>query len=214
MTARTKLGIFCMVLGVLLLAGAVGLIVYNNRQTAQAGASSAEVLHELRTEMTDPTEDTGIYPEEPTEPDAPLPPVELLTAEDLIMTEKTIRGWNYIGYLSVPSLELELPILSQWTYRGLQFAPARYWGSIKGRDLVLVAHNYPTHFGKINTLTESDTVTFTDMDGKVWVYQVVGKDVVEPSAVEEVTSGVYDLTLLTCTYGGQSRVCVYFDLVE
>ena len=38
MTARTKLGIFCMVLGVLLLAGAVGLIVYNNRQTAQAGA--------------------------------------------------------------------------------------------------------------------------------------------------------------------------------
>lgn len=211
MTARTKLGILCMVLGVLLLAGAVGLLAYNNRQTAQAAASSAEVMQEIRTELTAPTLNEATQPQEP---EAPLPPVELLEPEDLVMTEKTIRGWNYIGYLSIPALELELPILSQWSYRGLEFAPARYWGTIKGRDLVLVAHNYPTHFGKIDTLTESDTLTFTDMDGEVWVYQMVGKDVVVPSAVEDVTSGTYDLTLLTCTYGGQSRVCVYFELAE
>ena len=43
---------------------------------------------------------------------------------------------------------------------------------------------------------------------------MVGRDVVAPSAVEEVISGAYDLTLLTCTYGGQNRICVYFDLVE
>ena len=32
-----------------------------------------------------------------------------------------------------------------------------------------------------------------------------------PTAVEEMTSGTFDLTLFTCTYGGRSRITVYCD---
>ena len=43
---------------------------------------------------------------------------------------------------------------------------------------------------------------------------MAGKDILEATAIEEMTSGAYDLTLFTCTYGGTSRVTVYFDKVE
>lgn len=52
------------------------------------------------------------------------------------------------------------------------------------------------------------------MDGMVYTYTVTVVDVLSPSAVEDMTSGDYDLTLFTCTYGGASRVTVRCDRVE
>jgi sortase A len=124
------------------------------------------------------------------------------------MAEVKINGYNYIGYLSIPALELELPIMSSWSYRQLKIAPCRYSGSLRGEDLVLMAHNYSRHFGKISKLNEGDTISFTDVDGVVTYYQVAAMDILEPTAVEVMTSGEFDLTLFTCTYGGGSRVTV------
>ena len=77
-----------------------------------------------------------------------------------------------------------------------------------------MAHNYSSHFGGLSQLSEGDSVIFTDMDGVTTNYQVVAQDILAPYAVEEMTSGDYDLTLFTCTYGGQSRVTVYCDIVS
>ena len=74
-----------------------------------------------------------------------------------------------------------------------------------------MAHNYPKHFGQISDLSIGDSVVFTDMDGNVSNYSVVAKDVLSPTAVKEMTSGDFDLTLFTCTYGGKSRITVYCD---
>lgn len=49
-----------------------------------------------------------------------------------------------------------------------------------------------------------DPVYFTGMNGTRWRYQVAERTVLAATAVEEMTSGAYDLTLFTCTYGGQS----------
>ena len=49
----------------------------------------------------------------------------------------TVDGNDYIGYLSVPSLGLELPIMSDWDYDKLQLAPCRQLGSVYTDDLVL-----------------------------------------------------------------------------
>ena len=199
-----------MVLGALMLLGALGLFLRNNRETETAQAASAVVLPEIKTAIEIRGEQEETEPEE----EVPNTPPELLTQEELVMTESVISGRNYIGYLYIPKLELELPILSQWSYDGLRVAPARYYGTLKGEDLVLLAHNYPVHFGRLSSLQEGDSVLFTDMDGQVWHYAVVAKDVLNPQAVEEVTAGAYDLTLFTCTYGGQSRVTVYCDLIR
>lgn len=74
-----------------------------------------------------------------------------------------------------------------------------------------MAHNYAKHFGRIAMLKEGDRVVFMDVDGVVTEYAVVGFDVLDPYAVEEMTSGEFDLTLFTCIYDGKRRVTVYCD---
>lgn len=197
-----------MILGTALILGALALFLWNQWETSLAGDAALEAMPQLLTEIAQ----AQSAPE--TEAEMPNIPLELLTEEDLKMTEMVINGRAYIGYLSIPDLKLDLPIQSEWSYPSLQVSPCRYCGSLKGENLVLLAHNYSTHFGKISSLTEGARLTFTDMDGKIWKYEVAAKDVLDPYAVEEMTAGDYDLTLFTCTYGGASRVTVYCDFVK
>ena len=48
-----------------------------------------------------------------------------------------IDGYGYIGVLQIPSLDLTLPIISDWSYPALQVAPCRYAGSAYEGGLVL-----------------------------------------------------------------------------
>ena len=100
------------------------------------------------------------------------------------------------------------------TYTRLRIAPCRYSGSVRGEDIVIMAHNYASHFGGLSKLSEGDNVIFTDTNGTPTVYEVVAMDVLAPYAVKEMTAGDFDLTLFTCTYAGQSRVTVYCDRVK
>ena len=200
---RAKLGALCLFLGVALLCGALSLYLHNQREAAQAQEHAQEVLPQVLEQI--PTElDEALLAEL-------LTPVEFLDPSAFEMTEVVINGYGYIGYLSIPSLELNLPIMGAWDDIRLQIAPCRYHGSVNGEDLVLMAHNYATHFGHLSELREGDSVVFTDMDGITTHYQVVARDILPPDAVEEMTSGEFDLTLFTCTYGGESRVTVYCD---
>ena len=74
-----------------------------------------------------------------------------------------------------------------------------------------MAHNYRQHFGRISDLKAGDSVIFTGVDGESILYSVVVLDVLLPTAVEDMTAGEYDLTLFTCTYGGQSRITLRCD---
>ena len=172
--------------------GALALFLYNYREATVAGQASNEVLSQM-VELI-PETSTEEFPE--------------FTEE---MKEVVIEGYSYIGYLSIPKLELNLPIMADWDYKQLKIAPCRYTGTIQGENLVLMAHNYERHFGLLSDLSQDDQVIFTDMDGASTFYQVVARDVLMPAAVEEMTAGKYDLTLFTCSYGGKSRITVYCD---
>ena len=198
-----------MVLGALLILGSIALMYLNQKEDDHAMEASEQVMTQLVEEIRINTDaaDADVIPEL-------QKPLELLMEEDKKMTEVEIDGYLYIGYISIPALNLELPVMSDWTYDQLQIAPCRYSGSIRGEDLVLMAHNYESHFGLISQLEIGDEVRFTDMDGKTTGYAVVGTDVLDPTAVEVITSGEYDLTLFTCTYGGSSRVTIYCDFTK
>lgn len=64
----------------------------------------------------------------------------------------TVDGEQYLGYLSIPDLNLTLPILSTWDFNRLKIAPCRYSGSLTDGKLVIAAHNYVRHFAKLYTL--------------------------------------------------------------
>ena len=130
------------------------------------------------------------------------------------MPLKTVDGNDYIGVISIPSINIELPIISEWSYPRLKAAPCRYCGTLYQRNLVICAHNYRRHFGHIKDLRIGDSVFFTDMDGFVFRYKVTEVLTLDPMAIEEMRTGDWDLTLFTCTLGGRTRVTVRCELAE
>ena len=205
---RNKVGNMCIFFGMLLILGALLLFCYNQREAQLAEQSTVQLMPQILEEI-EKKEAVGTVPSTYEQPVGT--PIEFLDPAAFEMTEVEIEGEKYIGYLTIPTLELELPVMSDWDYGKLKQAPCRYAGSVRGENLVIMAHNYKRHFGSLSDLSEGDLVFFTDMDGMVTAYQVVTLDILEPTAVEEMTGGVFDLTLFTCTYGGKSRVTVYCD---
>lgn len=193
-----------MILGTALIFSALALFLSNQREAARAERASRNLLPQLIQEIREGS-DIPAATEETQSPNL---------EEAFAMREVLIDGYAYIGYLSIPALELELPIMADWDEAKLQIAPCRYAGTLKEGNLVLMAHNYAKYFGRLSELSEGDSIVFMDMEGVITHYEVVGFDVLDPYAVEEMTAGEFDLTLFTCTYGGQSRVTVYCDRAE
>ena len=58
----------------------------------------------------------------------------------------TVDGYNYIGILEIPSLELTFSVMDGWDYTRLKISLCVCSGSYKTNDLVICAHNYARHF--------------------------------------------------------------------
>lgn len=201
-----KLGSVLQGLGLLLLAAALILTVRNIREDNQAGESAQQVLEKLAMPAAedDPLEDAPT--KDPTELDVRIP--DYILDPDMDMPVKTVDGQDYVGVITLHELGLELPVMGDWDYAKLKKAPCLYFGSPYRDDLVIMAHNYRSQFGRIRRLNTGDRITFTDMDGNAFHYLVHAVEVLSPYEVTKVTNGEWDLTLFTCTLGGQNRVVV------
>ena len=223
---KKAIGTLCILLGLALLGCSFYLLTQNQREEMEAEQATVNLLPQLFAEIEQNIQLEQQAQEEAQASGAEIPPetvyvappegVSIDFADPSIfeMKQTQIGGYGYIGYLSIPALKLDLPIMGEWDYHRLRIAPCRYVGSVQGNDLVIMAHNYNSHFGRLSKLSEGDRVTFTDMDGILTTYEVIALDILNPYAVEEVTSGDFDLTLFTCTYGGKSRVTVFCDIVH
>lgn len=180
-----------MSLGTLLLAGAMFLLLWNQNENKKAEKTAGKVLIRIIEEAEQEdiiAESENLYEEQ--------------------MPEKVVDGYGYIGYLTIPSLGIQLPVMSEWDYGRLRITPCRYYGSTVTDDLVIAAHNYASHFGKLGDINIGDVVSFTNMEGNTITYEVAEVNVLEPTAVETMTDGEFDLRLFTCTYGGRTRLTV------
>ena len=179
--------------GLLLIAAALLLFCNNKIEDLHAQKSVRKVMEEISAKA--PKAESK---------EVPVYPID----EEQEMPVETIDGKEYIGVLSIPSLGLELPVLAQWNYPDLKTAPCRYAGSLYQDNLIICAHNYDAHFGRLKTLQTGDEVTFVDMDENVVGYKVVEMEILKPTNIEEMEGGDWDLTLFTCTKGGRTRVTV------
>jgi sortase A len=188
-----KLSISFMAVGAGLLLCALGFLVYNITDEKRAAEKSNAMLGALYDMIPDERSSGADYD-------------EILKGSEMKSVE--IEGEHYIGVLEMPTLELSFPIVRDWSYAKLKNAPNRYKGSIFDNNLILIAHNYRRHFGRINLLAKGDSVVFIDVDGVVYEYVVAGTEILRGTAVEEMEAGEWDLTMFTCTMSGQSRITV------
>ena len=196
-----KSGIIFVMMGAVLMLSALLLFLNNGYESRRAGQQSELLLSEIQAVMTEQTEHS-------TEPKATE---ETLPAE---MPVQIIQGYGYIGYLAIPSIELELPVMAEWDYDRLQIAPCRHFGSTRTDDLVIAAHNYKSHFGQLEDLEPGTEILFTDMDGIVNYYTLIRQAILPPDAVDVVQNSEHDLVLYTCTPGGATRVTAFCDRVD
>ena len=189
-----RIGVLCIALGFLCLFSAVGLIEYNHMEEKSAEASSAAMLRDVQ-QMTEAEGEPIADAEYPAE----MPTVD-------------VDGNPCIGVLSIPVLELELPVLTDWSYAKLKVAPCHYYGTCYEPNFVIAAHNYQSHFGRLSELQPKDLIVFTDVAGNVFCYEVVLLETLMPEATKEMINGGFDLSLYTCTPGGGSRVTVRCNL--
>ena len=194
-----KAGIVFVAVGAVLILSALLLLHHNRREDALAGEESARLLEAVEAAIPSavPAATAGDTAE----------PAETPQTAELPVVE--VEGYDCIGYLEIPALSLSLPVLSEWDYPRLRIAPCRQFGSPYTDDLVIAAHNYETHFGRLKELAVGERVIFTDMTGKINSYCVEKVETLQPDAVETVQESGYALVLYTCTKGGASRVAVF-----
>lgn len=209
--SKNKFGIALIIIGAILILSAICLVGYNYYESYRAGEASAEVLPSVKEYIENARAD-GVLPTVKPTPDPDADPDGDTTENAPVgeptnsMTDVSFNGYDFIGMLSIPSLGLELPVMSDWSYSKLKLAPCRYYGSVHTNDLVIAAHNYATHFGYLKNLKASDIVIFTDMNGIEYAYEVVCIDMLRPNDISGMINGVYDLSLYTCTQDGNTRV--------
>lgn len=132
---------------------------------------------------------------------------------DMEMPITVIESNEYIGILDLPVLGISLPVMSDWSYPQLKIAPCRYKGSAYTGDLIISAHNYERHFGRLTSMIPGDEVRFTDVDGNVFCYAVCGKEKLDMRNVQGMMEGEWDMTLFTCVPGGARRETLRCRLV-
>ena len=204
---RKWMGVICVILGVVCILSAAGFAVYNRWEDDQAEETAQDLLADVQSIMDE------------TQPQQPLPddPVSLpYDAEKIPAEMETVNvgGYDCIGILSVPVLDLELPVLTDWSYAKLKKAPCHYYGTYYETDFVIAAHNYKSHFGRLSQLQPGDIVIFTDVNGADHCYEVVLLETLPKEATQEMITSGFALSLYTCTPGGASRVTVRCNAIN
>ena len=188
---KRRLGLLLIIAGMVAVAAGIIWAGYNLWDDHRAGAEAQRV----REVILQHRQEKGPATPGDEQPQGEMPALE-------------IDDHSYIGTLSVPVLDLELPVMEEWSYPNLKLAPCRYGGSAYSQDMVICAHNYATHFGRLKNLQTGDAVIFTDLDGNVFPYSVAQTDTLASTAIGEMTGGEWALTLFTCTLDGRARVTV------
>ena len=193
------MGMICVMLGVACLLGAIGFVIYNRWEGEQAAEITQSFLENVQHAIDDGVQNMDL-------PEDANAPTEMATIP--------VDGYDSIGILSIPVLELDLPVLTDWSYTKLKKAPCLYYGTCYGSDFVIAAHNYKAHFGRLSELQPGDMVIFTDVNGVVYCYEVVLLETLSKEATREMITSGFSLSLYTCTPGGGSRVTVRCNLKE
>jgi len=181
-----RVGTIFVIFGLVLICSALSLLFYNSYQEEKSYKETENVLSALESETQNSTQDDS---------------------SDEITVD--VNGYDYIGFIEIPKIEIKLPVLSEWDYTRLKIAPCRQFGSINTDDIVIAAHNYKKHFGNLSSLNIGDEIIFTDTSKKEHLYSVERVEILNPTDVEKVQNSGYDLVLYTCTYGGKTRVTLF-----
>lgn len=140
---------------------------------------------------------------------------ELNLNENVQKFDVKFEGYDVIGLLKIPAIDLEYPIISETTDATMKISISRFWGGdVNGYgNLSLAGHNNynGTMFGKNNKLKLGDTVELTDLSGNLIKYEIkeiFKTDPNDTSVLKTENDSIREVTLITCSNGRKERLII------
>ena len=130
------------------------------------------------------------------------------------------RTYSMVGSISIPSINVNYPILSETTDTLLKVSVCKFWGCDPNEvgNLCIAGHNYRNKkfFSKAINLVVGDIIEITDLNDQTLQYSVCDKYTVDPndvSCTSQLTNGKKIITLITCTNDSQQRVVIKAEAI-
>ena len=133
--------------------------------------------------------------------------------------ELTLNGYDVIGKVKIPKIDIEYPILNletsnpEETKVPMRYGIVKYWGGNVNDygNLSIAGHNNynGTMFGKTKNLEIGDIVELTDLTNRTIQYKIYDIFVTDPNDVSILKTEdetVREVTLITCTNGNKERL--------
>lgn len=138
--------------------------------------------------------------------------------ENSVETYTAENGVDYTvdSRLTIASLGIDYPVLSETSEELLKISLNKYWGHGPNQvgNYCIVGHNYANGklFGKLSLMEIGDTAVLKDTaTGKSVTYEAYDKYIVEPtdvSCTSQLTEGRREMTLITCKNYGTQRLII------
>ena len=222
------------IISILVVIILISYYVYSDVDKRKSEAESQEILNNI---FSDFSED-GSLPEEEilvvalnenTEPIEEVTDTDAINDNRQVLDKfntiyKTSKGTQYRvdSILNIPSLEIRYPVISECTTELLKISLNKFWGRGPNEigNYCIVGHNYDgkdIFFGKLHKLQNGDIVELQDKTGRTLKYEVYNKFIVVPADTDctsQQTNGKREMTLITCSDGGKTRLIVKCREIE
>lgn len=126
-------------------------------------------------------------------PDRAAGVLEMYPDADMPVLE--INGIDYVALIEIPSIGIALPVADKWDSTKLSKSPARFFGSIYDKSLIVGGADYPQQFGFCDDIEHGAVITVTDMTGAQFSYSVIRIDRAKHAETQWLQNEKYDLTL-------------------
>lgn len=198
-------------LGIAALIGAGYYAANNYIRDEEAGRSAQRILDGMQKVIGSPENRTA---------GETYDPAMQIGGEKIVIPEMPtadIDGNDCIGILEVPEVNIELPVIAEYTEDNLRLSPCCYTGSYYADDMVIVGHSYYNHLRPIRKASIGADVYFTNVEGKVYHYIISNVEILDPSEVARMVENSknsdrknadWDLTIFTCTSDTSARYTV------
>lgn len=128
----------------------------------------------------------------------------------------TYRGFDVIGTIQIPTINLKYPILEQNTKKSLETSVVLMYSSNGVNEVgntVIIGHNYRngTMFSNVKKLSNGDAIYITDTLGrkiKYTVYSIYRTSGSDSKYITRNTKGKREISLSTCTDDSKARTIV------
>ena len=125
------------------------------------------------------------------------------------------KGYNVIGLIEIPTINLEYPILEKTTKLTMATSISRFSGGEVNEygNISLAGHNNysGTMFGKNKNLKLNDKILLTDLTGRTIEYEIYDILVTDPNdtkILETKDETKREVTLITCKNGRSERLII------